>query len=95
MYVSMLALDEKCLSAFREGYEQFFPFPPDAERRLLAAAVDHDLWSVLWLLDTMEKSPEWAFATGWLNGHIRRIEGWLDGRKRIKRALFREDIGPW
>ena len=95
MYVSMLALDEKYLAAFREGYEQFFPFPSDAERRLRAAAVDHDVGGVLWLLDTMEKRSEWSFATCWVAGHIQRLEGWIDERKRIDRALFRKDIGPW
>jgi hypothetical protein len=95
MYASMLALDDKCLSAFREGYEQFFPFPSDAEERLRIAAVDHDLWATLWLLDTMEKRPEWAFAAFWLAGHVKRLEGWLDERKRVRNALFREDIGPW
>lgn len=95
MYVSLLALDEEYLSAFTKGYEQFFPFPPDAERCLRAAAVDHDLGNVLWLLDTMEKRPEWSFATCWVAGHIQRLEGWLDESKRVKRALFRKDIGPW
>lgn len=95
MYVSMLALDEKNLPAFRKGYEQFFPFPPDAERRLRAGAVDHDLGEILWLLDTMEKRSEWHFATCWVVGHIQRLEGWLDERNRVKRALFRKDIGPW
>lgn len=95
MYVSMLALDEKYLAAFRKGYEQFFPFPPDAERRLRSAAVDHDFGSILWILGTMEQRPEWAGATGWLAGNIQRLEGWLDDRKRIDRALFRKDIGPW
>jgi aminoglycoside phosphotransferase (APT) family kinase protein len=95
MYASMLALDEKFLSAFRQGYEQFFPFPPDARSRLHAGAVDSDLGSVLWLLDTMEKRKEWAFATGWLAGNLKRLEGWLDDSKRISTALFRKDIGPW
>ncbi len=95
MYVSMLALDEKYLSAFSAGYEQFFPFPSDTERRLRSAAVDHDLGNILWLLDTMEKRSEWSFATCWVVGHIQRLEGWLDERKRIKTALFRKDIGPW
>lgn len=95
MYVSMLALDEKYFASFRKGYEQFFPFPSDTEQRLRAAAVDHDFGSVLWLLDTMEKRPEWSFATCWVAGNIQRLEGWLDEGKRIDRALFRKDIGPW
>jgi hypothetical protein len=95
MYTSMLALDEKFLSAFKQGYEQFFPFPPDAESRLLVGAIDRDLGSVLWLLGTMEKKPEWSFATSWLSGHLRRLEGWLDQRRLIDKALFRKDIGPW
>jgi len=95
MYVTMLALDEKYLAAFGEGYEQFFPFPLDAERRLWAGAVDNDLGNTLWLLDAMETSPEWSFATHWVAGHVQRLEGWLDERKRTKVSLFRKDIGPW
>ena len=95
MYVSLLALDEEYLSAFTKGYHQFFPFPSDAERRLRAAAVDHDLGNVLWLLDTMENRPEWSFATCWVVGHLQRLEGWIDESKEINRALFRKDIGPW
>jgi hypothetical protein len=95
MYVSMLALDVRYLSAFRKGYEQFHPFPADVEQRLEAGAVDHDLSSVLWLLDTMEERPEWSFATSWLSGHVRRLGGWLDERKGVTEALFRKDIGPW
>jgi hypothetical protein len=95
MYVSMLGLAEDYLMAFRRGYEQFFSFPPDAEEQLLIAAVAHDLGNILWLLNTMEKRPEWSFATCWLAGHMERIKGWLDGSKKPKRALFRKDIGPW
>ena len=95
MYVSVLALDDGFLAAFREGYERYYAFPPDAETRLRAAAVDRDLWAILWLLDAMEKRSEWSFATGWVEGHARRLEGWLDERQRVKKALFREDIGPW
>lgn len=95
MYVSMLGLAEEYFTAFRNGYEKFFPFPSDARQRLLAAAIDHDLRNVLWLLDTMEKKPEWSFATCWLAGHLQRLTGWLDESKRVRRALFRKDIGPW
>lgn len=96
MYVSMLALDERFLAAFRKGYEQFYAFPSDAEQRLHAAAIDHDLWAILWLLDTMEKDPEkWSFATRWLAGHINRVRGWIDDSEKVTRAFFRKDIGPW
>lgn len=95
MYVSMLALDVQYLSAFKKGYEQFYQFPADVEQRLEAGAVDHDLSNVLWLLDTMEERPEWSFAISWLSGQVRRLEGWLDDRKRVTNALFRKDIGPW
>jgi len=90
MYVSMLALDENYLSTFRKGYEEFFPFPPDAERRLRAGAVDHDLGAILWLLDADRR-----FATSWVVSHMQRLKGWLDDRKGINKALFRKDIGPW
>jgi len=95
MYVSMLALEPQYLSAFRTGYERSFLFPPDAELRLRAAAADHDLLNILWLLDQMERRPEWSFATCWLAGHVCRLAGWVDGRKMMDRALFRKDIGPW
>lgn len=95
MYVSMLAVEPLYLSAFRKGYERSFLFPPDAERRLRAAAADHDLLNILWLLDQMERRPEWSFATGWLAGHVCRLQGWIDGREKMERALFRKDIGPW
>jgi hypothetical protein len=94
-YVSMLSIDPAYFDAFKRGYERFFPFPPDAEERLRIEAIDNDLSNILWLLDTMEHRPEWAFAKAWVSGHLRRLEGWLDPEKRIKRALFREDIGPW
>ena len=95
MFVSILALDERYLAAFREGYEQWFSFPSDAERRLLAGAVDHDLSNVLWLLDTMEERPEWSFARSWLYGDLQRLEGWIDNQKRVDKVLFRKDVGPW
>lgn len=96
MHVSMLALDRTYLDAFRRGYEAFFTFPPDAEERLHPLAIDSDLWAILWLLDTMEKNPEkWSFATRWVIGHVDRLRGWLDESKRVTRALFRKDIGPW
>jgi|TARA_Y100000310_G_scaffold344658_1_gene458613 hypothetical protein len=95
MYVTMLALDESYLTAFREGYEQFFPFPSDAEKRLWAGAIDSDLSNTLWLLAAMATKPEWSFATHWVAAHMQRLEGWLDVRKRTDRALFRKDIGPY
>jgi hypothetical protein len=95
MYISMLGLDGDYLAAFRGGYERFFPFPPDAEEQLHAAAIDHDLGNILWLLDRMEQLPEWSFAKGWLTGHLERLGGWLGESKRPTRALFRKDIGPW
>jgi len=94
-YVSMLSLDPAYFDAFRRGYERFFSFPPDAEERLRLEAIEHDLGNILWLLDTMEDRPAWAFANVWVSGHLRRLEGWLDPDKRIDRPLFREDIGPW
>jgi hypothetical protein len=94
-YVSMLGINPAWFRAFRRGYERFFPFPPNAEERLRLEAVEHDLGNVLWLLNTMETRPEWAFADVWVAGHLRRLEGWLDSAKRIDRALFRQDIGPW
>ena len=94
-YVSMLSLGPDNFNAFRRGYERFFPFPPDAAKRLRIEAIEHDLGNVLWLLDTMEHNPAWSFATVWVSGHLHRLEGWLDPTKRTKRALFREDIGPW
>lgn len=94
-YVSMLSLESAYFDAFRRGYERFFSFPPDAEERLRFAAIEHDLGNILWLLDTMEDRPEWAFATVWVSGHLRRLEGWLDPAKKTDRALFRADIGPW
>jgi len=94
-YVSMLSLNPVYFDAFRRGYERYFSFPPDVEERLRLEAIEHDLGNILWLLDTMEGRPEWAFAKVWVAGHLHRLEGWLDSTKRINRALFREDIGPW
>jgi len=94
-YVSMLSLEPAYFDAFKRGYERFFSFPPDAEERLHLGAIEHDLSNILWLLDTMEERPQWAFAEVWVSGHLRRLEGWLDPVRRVDRALFREDIGPW
>lgn len=95
LYVQMLALNREFFAAFKRGYECYFKFPPDAEERLRLAAIGHDLGNILWLLNAMESGPKWAFATPWVEGHLRRLEGWLDESKRIDRALFRKDIGPW
>ena len=66
MFASILALDQRYLAAFEEGYEEWFPFPSDALRRLWAGAVDLDFSNVLWLLGTMDKRAEWSFAISWL-----------------------------
>jgi len=94
-YVSMLSLSPAYLDAFKRGYERFFPFPSDAEERLCLEAIEHDFGDILWLLDTMERRPEWSFAKAWVASHLDRLQGWVDASKRIDKALFREDIGPW
>ena len=95
IYAQMLGLDTAYYDAFKNGYEHFFVFPADAKERLHAAAIDGDVGSVLWLLNSMEQRKEWSFATPWVEGHVRRIESWLDETKTLDRALFRKDIGPW
>jgi aminoglycoside phosphotransferase (APT) family kinase protein len=96
-YVSMLALESEYYLAFKRGYECFFAFPADAQERLRYAAVNFDTDAILWLLDQMESRPNaWGdWATPWLAGHWCRLLGWLDPSKKIHRAMFRVDIGPF
>ena len=94
-YVSILALDREYYDAFKRGYQHFFAFPLDAEERLRLAAIDNDVEAILFLLHSMETRPEWSFATPWVRGHLRRLQGWLGEFKKIDRAMFRKDIGPW
>ncbi|UCH51022.1 MAG: phosphotransferase [Chloroflexota bacterium] len=94
-YVSMLALNHDYYDAFKRGYQRFFAFPPDADERLRLAAIDNDAEAILFLLHSVETRPEWSFATPWVRGHLRRLQGWLGESQKIDRAMFRKDIGPW
>ena len=104
-YASMLALDRKYYEAFREGYEQFFPFPPDAEDQLHFAAITDEIWGLTMLTAgytaDLKSEIEWPdtpladWAMRWTKNRFRRLQGWLDEAKQLDRALFRPEVGPW
>jgi aminoglycoside phosphotransferase (APT) family kinase protein len=95
LYVSMLGLNGEYYQAFKRGYEHFFAFPDDAEEELRLAAIDFDAWSLVELSRNIEKPPVSGWLRGWVEKHFHRLVGWLELSKRIDRAMFRREIGPY
>ena len=105
VYVSMLALDRKYYEAFKKGYEQFFPFPPDAEDQLRFHAITAEICGLTLLTAgytaDVNSYIEWPdtpladWAMRWTKNRFRRLQGWLDESKQLDRALFRPEVGPW
>ena len=95
LYVSMLGLNREYYQAFKRGYERFFAFPEDAEEELRLAAVDFDAWSLVELSRAIEQPPVSGWLRGWVEKHFHRLRGWLGLSKRIDRAMFRREIGPY
>ena len=105
VYASMLALDRKYYEAFKKGYEQFFPFPPDAEDQLRFGAITDEICGLTMLTAgytaDLKSDIEWPdtpladWAMMWTKNRFRRLQGWLDEAKQLDRALFRPEVGPW
>ena len=105
VYASMLALDRNYYEAFKRGYEQFFPFPPDAEDQLHFGAIADEIWGLTMLTAEytadLKSEIEWPdtpladWAMRWTESRFRRLQGWLDESKQLGRALFRPEVGPW
>jgi aminoglycoside phosphotransferase (APT) family kinase protein len=95
LYVSMLGIDREYYQAFKRGYERFFAFPENAEEALRLAAIDFDAWSIVELSKSIDGPHVPGWLKGWVEKHFYRLQGWLGLSKRVDRAMFRWEIGPW
>jgi len=104
MYMSMLNLAPEYYAAFRRGYEQFFPFPPDAPEQLRFHAITQEILCLSLMVGhtaDLEREFEWPrtpvaeWVLRWVRNRFWRLQVWLDETQRPARALFRPDVGPW
>jgi hypothetical protein len=105
LYATMLGVDDDYMVAFRRGYEEFFSFPDDAATLILDAAISCDIDSLAHMVGQVEgdsssefkwrakEMPDWL--KRWITNRFSRLQGWFDSSRRVKRAMYRGEVGPW